>query len=267
VLAAGVVPAIILTAALIAVFRDALVRWGLVIIIGVLAIGLVTTESRGGLLAALSTIVVALVVVRRARFGVVALAAVALAVAGLWFASSPGAWHRVTSYQDQGSGRQDLWRVARQISADHPIVGVGLGNFQVQAPRYTQRPGELRYAHFVAETPNVAHNTFLQLSAETGIVGLVLFLTVVISCLRAAWRAGRSFDASGDSGFAALSQAIVVAIIAFMVAAFFLSMGTDPRWWVVLAMGPVLAHLARDGVSRVRREVRDEPIGRARSPV
>jgi hypothetical protein len=89
----------------------------------------------------------------------------------------------------------------------------------------------------------------------------------VISCLRAAWRAERSFEAAGDRAFAALSQATVVAIIAFMVAAFFLSMGADVRLWAVLALGPVLARFARDGASRARLEVGGGPIGHARSPV
>ena len=55
-----------------------------------------------------------------------------------------------------------------QVWIDHPIVGVGAKNYFLIAPHYTDHP-------------RVTHNTFFQILAEEGSVGIVLF--VALMCL------------------------------------------------------------------------------------
>ena len=55
---------------------------------------------------------------------------------------------------------------------DHPILGVGLGAYQFVYPRYDQSSGILR-----AEQ---AHNDYLHIIAETGIVGLILTISFIV---------------------------------------------------------------------------------------
>lgn len=242
-LAAAVVPALVLCVGMMPSVRKP-ERVGLAAIGVLLVVGLVATESRGGILAAIVGLVAATIVARRERTYVIVLIAAVLGVGALWFASSPEAGHRVTSTADDGNGRGSLWTVAWRISEDHPVVGVGLDNFRVHAPRYTRQSGELTFVKFIVETPHVVHNVYLELLVEAGAIGLAMFVLLIGASLRAARRAARGFDSIGANELASLSRAIFVALLAGLTASFFLSNGTDYQLWALLALGPAAAALA-----------------------
>ena len=69
--------------------------------------------------------------------------------------------------------------------------------------------------------------------------GLVLLMLFMGGCLRAAWVAGMRFERAGDSELEALSRAVLVAGIAFMTAAVFISAGEDH---LMLGSWPAACH-------------------------
>lgn len=72
------------------------------------------------------------------------------------------------SFSDTSSTeRIALWKEAAQVISQSPILGVGLGSYLA-----TARP------LFTPETPFYAHNLYLDIATEIGLVGLVLFLTL-----------------------------------------------------------------------------------------
>lgn len=73
-----------------------------------------------------------------------------------------------------------LNRVALSMTAEHPAFGVGLGRF------FELSEGYMPVGY--AGTRENAHNNFLQISAELGLVGLGLFAAVLAFGLGAAWR-------------------------------------------------------------------------------
>jgi hypothetical protein len=190
------------------------------------------------------TLFAALVFFRRRRAYVLLVLLVTLGLGGAWFATTPGAWHRVTTFNDQGSGRSDIWRVALRVADAHPVAGAGLANFSIVSKDYVRRPGSLKSLALVVDRPHVAHNLYLETLSDTGAVGLILLLTFMVGCLRAAWVAGMRFEQAGDAPAEALSRAVLVAGLAFMAAAVFISAGEDKRLWILLALGPLLRGLA-----------------------
>ena len=258
-LAAGLVPAIVLAAALMGSTRNPLLRFGLLISMAVMGIGLAETQSRGGLLAGLVAVVGSLIVFKRHRGRVMMAVAVVVAMAAVFFATTPGAWQRVTSLDGGGNGRSDLWTVAWRIAGDHPITGVGLDNFVFQEKHFVQRPGQLTSVDLIVEKPHVVHSVYLQALAELGIVGLILLVTVMLGCVGATHRAIRRFDARGQPELATLARALLIAQLAILVAEVFLSDGDDQRFWLLFALGPVLASLALRGGPAVRRGERPAP--------
>jgi O-antigen ligase len=244
-LAASLVPALVLAGALIGLRRGAAWRLGLGAAMVVMALGLAATESRGGIIGALVAVAAALVLFKGRR-GPLLLGLLAVAAAlGLWFTANPAALSRITNYDGGGSGRSELWRLAGAMAADHPIIGVGYGGFQSHAPAYARRVGPLRFLAVTVEHPKVVHNTFLQVLAEDGLVGLALFLGVILAALRAAYLAAELFDRRGSPAFATLARAVLVGSIGLLAAAFFVSLTTDYRLWLLLALGPALLGVAR----------------------
>jgi hypothetical protein len=74
----------------------------------------------------------------------------------------------------------------------------------------------------------------------------------VIGCLLAVFRAARRFDELNERGLAGLARAVLVGTIGMLAASFFLSDGSDPRLWVLLALGPALLALASKPSNELR---------------
>lgn len=241
--AAGLVVGVVLATALTRP-RHALANAVLVVSMGVLTIAAAATESRGAIVAAGVATIAAVVFYKGRRAQVLVLLATVVAVAAVWFSLNPHAWERISHFDSSGTGRTALWTVAWRITQDHPVNGVGLDNFAEQAPKYTLQPGKLELVHNIAEKPHVAHNVYLQFLAETGFIGATLFVLLLLGCMRAAWRAARIFDAKGERDMAALARGCLVALIGFAAASFFISDGNDVRFWLLLALGPIMYGVA-----------------------
>ncbi len=251
-LAAELLPAIVFAAALAADRRRPIERGVLLAATAVLIAGLAASESRGGLVAAGAVLLLAPLLYSERRRRSIALVLVVLAACGAWLAASPAVRHRVANISNGGDGRSTLWLVALRIAEQHPLAGVGINNFRVVAPNYVFRPGPLRFVEQVTDQPHVVHNTYLELLAETGIVGLALFLAAVAACLSAARRAARIFERLGQTDMVALSRAVMLAGVGALVAQVFISDGYDWRYWAVFALGPALLGLATAALARTK---------------
>ncbi len=257
-MAAFIVAAVVLAAVLYGAGRSPL-RVVLPAAIAMLAVGLAATESRGGLLATIVALLAAATVMRGRRLAVLGVATAALAVAGAWVSANPAILERIASTpEDRGNGREDLWLVARRMSADHPITGVGLDNFIVRSPEYVRQPGALNYVELVVERPHVVHNTYLQMLAETGVVGLALFLALVAASLASALRAARQFERAGCGDLALFSRGVLVANLGLLTAAFFITAQSTATVWVLLGLGPALLSVA---TSQRPRSAVSAPVG------
>jgi hypothetical protein len=262
-LAAGVVPGIVLAAGLAAGSDRVLVRLAVLPAIALLTVGLVASESRGGFVAAIVAAVAVLVLAKNHRAWAVAFVLCVVGVAGAWFSIDPAAWQRVSDFSES-TGRSELWSVAWQMWQDHPVGGVGLDGFIDNAAGYVRDLGPLEFAEFITDEPKVVHNTYLQLLAETGIVGLALFLGVVVGCVRRAWRAAALFERMGDLPMATLARSAIAGVVAMLASGFFVSGGTDRRFWVLLALGPALLACARQRLPR-REPTAQVPAQRVRA--
>lgn len=88
------------------------------------------------------------------------------------------------------SGRLDIWHASVGMIAAHPVNGVGVRGFRYAYPQYAPAND-----HFVAtgeacgvgEGACHAHQLVLEILAETGLIGLLLWLAGVALALRA-WR-------------------------------------------------------------------------------
>lgn len=106
-----------------------------------------------------------------------------------------------------GSNRERIyiWKAAIEMIKDHPIAGIGKGNWGDAAKVYFPKfKGEFQfddaaYAH--------AHNVFLTCWAETGIIGLSLFLSFWLTVARTIYK-GRAVMEKGGFDYALLAGSL-----------------------------------------------------------
>lgn len=210
-------------------------------------VAILLTLSRGGLLA-LGAALAAAVVFSGARFRAraIAMAIVTGATAIFYFSlvAPPAARERVLEVGG-GTGRVDLWTVAWRMVEDQPLRGVGAGNFEVSSIHYLLQPGVIQRDDFIITTPLVTHNTYLQVLAELGVVGLALFLGIVAFCFTSTYLAVRAFERLGDERMELLTRGLLISMIGLLTAIFFISEMYSKLFWLLLALGPALLAIAR----------------------
>ena len=243
--AAGYVATMFLILGMFSVYRAKLPRAWLTIAFLIIAVGFFATESRGGLIALAVASIAALVIAPRQRGRIVVFAAVMGIASLILIGLSPGAIHRIVDVGGGSSGRSDLWKVGYEVFKAHPIAGVGIGNFIVVEPHYALQSGFLDRPGYINITPQIVHNTYLQLLAETGVIGLLAFVAVIVGFLRIAWQACRRFERIGHSEYSDLTRAVVLATVGMLSALFFITNVTDLRLWVLLGLAPVMLGVAK----------------------
>jgi len=77
---------------------------------------------------------------------------------------------------DITSGRMLFWSVALKIFASHPIIGSGLDSFGVAFSQFDLQSGMLRVEQ--------AHNDYLQILADGGIIGFACVAAFVVLLFR-----------------------------------------------------------------------------------
>jgi O-antigen ligase len=164
-----------------------LVRLGAGLSTVLLVVVMLLTQSRGALVGLLIGVGPGLVVLAlrqpfRVLFyaGVLALV-VSLAVPTKVFdrMSDLTSASRIEEADREGSAaeRFQILKVAWRMFLDHPVLGVGLGVYPRENARYAPEIGRMD-----------THNTYMNLAAELGLPGFVLWCALVLSVLRYAYR-------------------------------------------------------------------------------
>ncbi|SCF25981.1 Membrane protein involved in the export of O-antigen and teichoic acid [Micromonospora chokoriensis] len=105
------------------------------------------------------------------------------------------------------SVRLDLWLSALRMAGDYPVTGVGFQNFRAHLPEYFQSEITVAAVDVQIDSLNHAHNTYLTVLTQTGLVGVLLvggLLFIVIRRLRRRLRAGDSTAEAAVLGMAAI---------------------------------------------------------------
>ena len=251
-LAAILVPAVVIAAGLLAVTRTLLGRFVLGASMVVIVLALFWTQSRGGLVAMAATALIAPILAGSARPRLIALVASIGALAVTYFAllAPPEQLSRITSFDaGGGTGRPDLWAISIVMYKDHPVVGVGAGNFVDVEPRYATRDIDLRRVDLIVDTPKGAHNTYLHTITELGAIGLLLLLAAIMGCLTVAYRSVRALERAGERELGLLGRAVIVGIVGMLAAFAFISAAHREQLWLLLGVAAAFSTLARNSAS------------------
>ncbi len=142
--------------------------------------GIFLSLSRGGVLAlVLEMGLIVLLTVHNKKWRVVSLLLLVLfgaaAIGYQWAARA--AQGGTYTFEDAEDSRIELWKAAKNMALAHPLLGVGSRRFPEHSRDYYDISHDQR--------GKVAHNTYLEIIATSGLLGLISFLLMIRSMIRA----------------------------------------------------------------------------------
>lgn len=140
--------------------------------------------------------------------------------------------------------RQQLLAVAWRMFNDHPLVGVGVGNFGKHYETYANLVGFAGPDYTPLGARQYAHNLYLETAAETGLLGLCALAVAMTVSLAALYRSRKMLLERGENARASLVTAIAIAIIGYLLSSAFLHHSGVHRYlWLILGLGVAAVRL------------------------
>jgi putative inorganic carbon (HCO3(-)) transporter len=149
-------------------------------------------------------------------------------------------------YEDGSlQGRSSVMLSALAMFADHPLIGVGAGNFQNNYPKYSQIVGiEFEYGE------RDPHSLYTQIMAETGLLGLIFFIGAMVSLLGGLSKSIKSIDRFPSfKSYVPWLISLQVSIVGYLVAAIFLHNAYIRYFWVLVALAITAIQLIDEQLS------------------
>lgn len=164
----------------LALLRRGMARLFYLACAAVLGLGVILTFSRGGFLGLVA--MAAVLIWKMGRKNRAFTVAAFVIITGIFLVAMPvGYSSRITTIFDSSADstgsseeRKELLERAAGIAANHLVVGVGIGNFPIYSLHERR-----------------AHNSYLEIAAELGVVGLIAYLIMIFAPLRSLRRIER----------------------------------------------------------------------------
>jgi O-antigen ligase len=144
-------------------------------------------------------------------------------------------------------GRTSEILVGWMMFRDHPILGVGYNNYPVHYQSYSRQLGL---------DPRIeqrsAHNLYIEIAAETGLLGLTAFGILVFGALRglwATWKMFRNFNKiplGTTVPQAKIIAAFGVGLIGYLMAGMFIHDAYPRFLWMLIAIAFAMPNIARE---------------------
>jgi hypothetical protein len=120
---------------------------------------------------------------------------------------------------------------AWHVFLDHPILGVGPGHF---APYYSMPYGD-RVGLVTVPKPYRGHDLYLETLAETGVIGLACFLSIIFVIMHKLWQERRRFMQSRPE-LAHTATAFLLCLAAYAISALFAHLSFQRYFWLLVGL-------------------------------
>lgn len=145
------------------------------------------------------------------------------------------------------TGRMEIWKRGVEYMLSHPALGVGAANFERAEGTLSPEARE-RQRYGRSFRWSTAHNSFIQIGAELGVMGLVLLVALFADGFRVLgrvrrWRAGEA---------TVLAQVLTACLLGFVVTAIFLSQAYSAYLYALLGMALGLSRVVSAAAAGVQ---------------
>jgi hypothetical protein len=139
-------------------------------------------------------------------------------------------------------GRLTEMLAALNVFLDYPLLGVGPGHYSpYYSIEYMSNP---RIAFRALDTTRRAHSLYFELAAETGVIGLALFLAMILHVLRALWGLRRRWMQT-RSDLANLATGLFLGLLMYYTTGLFLHLSFQRYYWLFFGMAAAAIQLLR----------------------
>jgi O-antigen ligase len=226
-------------------------KWERLFALGCLGISLLAltfAASRGGFLGMTAELLF-LVSKTKRRLRNLAVMAVMVIPISIAFPSSPISRLLHPGYADNlaSNARSTVWKCGLQMVQEHPLFGIGIGNFKLQVESYQMIPG------MDARIRTLAHNTYIEIAAEMGIPALLIFLGILASSFVEAERVRRQALRVQLRTVHQAAVSVQAALIGLAVSIFFLTAHYQKLLWFTVFLSICLRPLLQKSVIAKRR--------------
>lgn len=199
-------------------FQKRIFRWGLWLVIPFGWHAIFLTGSRGGLIGVGASILLASLRSKKKIFGLFLIPAFIVAYqwqAGDVMKSRAGT---ISEYKTETSAstRLEAWDAAIKMTTAHPLTGVGLASFGPAFPDYSDKK------------PREAHNTFFQITAESGLIAGTVYIFIVFSSVLSLLKNGNQYKRQATflehDILYLINEATLVAFCGLIICSLFLSL-------------------------------------------
>ena len=207
----------------------------------ILLYAVIATQSRGGLLGSIAVLGIFALSIIRSKVTLITLGAIA--AVGLYFAAgisdraSGGAAE--AGIDASAMGRLYAWEAAFKMALDNPLTGVGLNNFYSNYFFYSPHWDGLNHA---------VHSTWFGVLAETGFLGLTVFMILIGSLLITARKTLKQIKDNGNSVNPILYSsafAVYAGLIGTIVSGTFLTQGFNWPIYILSALTVCVSHISQ----------------------
>jgi O-antigen/teichoic acid export membrane protein/O-antigen ligase len=186
--------------------RSSLAKIAMVAAITALVLGIAYSFSRASYFGAIAVVVV--YALRKSIRGLIGLAVGTACLLPILPAAVTARFSTVlassSNLDADSTVRLDLWSSALRMFDAHPLFGVGYLNFAAQLPYYFRATGNYDVSYIEFPLLEYAHNTYLTVLSQTGLIGIAAVGILVVLAWRRAWSAARSGDWAGEAALLAM---------------------------------------------------------------
>lgn len=136
-------------------------------------------------------------------------------------------------YQDTSfRGRASEMLAGLYMFADHPLFGLGAGNYEINYQNYAQRIGlEFR------ATERQAHSLYIQILSETGLLGGIAFVGIIVSLFSALAKTSKALkNTQFQNTWLPWISALRMSMIGYLITALFLHDAYIRYFWMMVAL-------------------------------
>lgn len=149
---------------------------------------------------------------------------------------------RAESAEQLDSGRAETSKAGIRMMLNNPLFGVGLGNFTNEYRNLAMSRSDIK---IVSKHAMVAHNLYVEIGSQIGIVGLILYLLIVFFTLRDLYYSQKLF-LNNNEFLRIVTVSLQVSVYVFLLYGFMGSGLSSKTFWIIISLAIPLKRMAMD---------------------